>query len=129
MLTKEERVETARKMRAEGHTCAQCVIEAFPELTGDDPVLSVAAEGFGSGVGALQLMCGALSGAVMTMSLAPHQSRPKLYGAIRGVCRRFEEQEGSMMCGELKKPGRKPCVELIADTVGMVHESLYPDPV
>ena len=73
------------------------------------------------------MMCGALSGAVMVMSLAPHQSRPKLFSAIRGLCKRFEELEGSMICRELRKPGHKPCKALIADAVGLLHETLYPD--
>ena len=46
---------------------------------------------------------------------------------IKRVAEGFGRLEGSCVCRELKKPGRKPCLELITDMVGLVHTRLEND--
>lgn len=118
-MTLEQRIELARSLRAQGRTCSQCVVEAFPELAPADTLsaISAAAEGFGSGLGGKKQVCGAVTGATMAMSLAPHASRPALYSGVRKVFDDFEALNGSCICGELKQPGRKPCIDLITDAI------------
>ena len=36
----------------------------------------------------------------------------------------FKAINGSTICGELLKPGRKPCMELITDAITILHNRL-----
>ena len=128
MYTLEERLEKARRLRAEGSNCSQCVVGAFDDIIGNDmePLLR-AAHGFGSGIGGTGHMCGAVTGAAMVLGLVRDSSRPVLYGEISDVSREFEALEGALMCRELKGvEGRKPCLQLILDEVEMLHRRLFP---
>ena len=53
-------------MMRNGYNCAQAVACAFAEEAGaDEAMIFRMAEGFGSGMGTMQGVCGALVGAVM----------------------------------------------------------------
>lgn len=128
MYTLEERLGKARRLRAEGSNCSQCVVGAFDDIIGSDmePLLR-AAHGFGSGIGGTGHICGAVTGAAMVLGLVRDSSRPVLYGEISDVSREFEALEGALMCRELKGvEGRKPCLQLILDEVEMLHRRLFP---
>lgn len=124
--TIEERKELARALRREGQTCSQCVVGAFDDVAPAEVVKAVerAAEGFGSGFGAKGMTCGAVSGMTMVLSLVGARSRPKLYAGVRMMVDEFGALEGDTECAALKKPGRKPCIDLITDAVEMVHNYL-----
>ena len=128
MYTLEERLEKARRLRAEGKNCSQCVVGAFDDIIGTDmePLLR-AAHGFGSGIGGTGHMCGAVTGAAMVLGLVRDSARPVLYGEIAEVAREFEAREGALMCLDLKGvEGRKPCLQLILDEVEMLHRRVCP---
>ena len=62
----EERSEKAVALMKDGYNCAQAVACVFAEEAGaDKATVFRIAEGFGSGMGTMQGVCGALVGAVM----------------------------------------------------------------
>lgn len=124
-----QRQELARELRKQGLNCCQCVAMAFDDLTAADPqLLTALSAGFGSGFGASGEVCGAISGATMlTGLLNPSLPRPALYAQVRETMAEFSALNGSCICRELKKPGRKPCVDLITDTVAILHKRFEAD--
>lgn len=122
----EERVAKARDLRAQGYNCSQCVVMAFDDvIDGDISLLARAAHGFGSGIGASGDICGALSGSAMVLGIVNDgQPRHELYSSVRGAIDDFEKLEGYRDCRDLKKEGRRPCIDLIADAVALLHNRL-----
>lgn len=128
-MTRNERIALARSLRAEGYNCSQCVAMAFSDITGiENSVMARIAHGFGSGIGGRRETCGAVTGMTMVISAAnPDLPRPELYAKVSEAIDRFVEAEGSDECATLKRPGAKPCIDLIADTVGRLHDFLQED--
>ena len=128
-MTKEERMALARRLRGEGYNCSQCVAMAFADETGvDAATLARLSEGFGSGIGGRREVCGAVTGMTMVLSAVNSEmARPELYRRVSGAVDGFVEAEGSDVCATLKRPGAKPCIDLIADTVGRLHDILEAD--
>ena len=124
--TLEERVARARELRAQGYNCAQCVAMAFDDVTGaDNAVMARVAGGFGTGMGASGGVCGAVSGTTMVLGLVNDSDpRPELYCKVRESIQEFENLEGYLNCRDLKREGRKPCLELITDAVAMLHKRI-----
>ena len=50
--------------------------------------------------------------------------KPSLYKTIQDYSSEFKELNGSIVCGELLKPGRKPCMSLIEDAITIIHNKL-----
>lgn len=127
MYTLEERLDKARRLRASGLNCSQCVVGAFDDIIDTDmaPLLH-AAHGFGSGIGATGHICGAVSGAAMVLGLVKaDETRQVLYGRVADTIKEFEARQGALMCRDLKGvEGRKPCLQLILDEVEMLHKRL-----
>jgi C_GCAxxG_C_C family probable redox protein len=102
------KTETALKI-FETCNCAQAVITAYAEAYGleKDKALQVAA-GFGGGMGRLQEVCGAVSGAVMVLGLSSGfkegDGREKInscYALVRSLIADFTARKGSVKCLEL----------------------------
>lgn len=127
--TLEQRKELARRLRGEGRNCSQCVAMAFDDMTYvDAEVLARISSGFGSGIGGKGEVCGVMTGAAMVCGLVYDKlERPALYAKVRQPLDRFEELNGSYVCQELKRPGRKPCIDLITDGVEMLHRQFEAD--
>lgn len=124
--TLDERIARARELRSQGYNCAQCVVLAFDDLIkGDVDTIVRAAHGFGSGIGASGNICGAISGTTMILGMV-HDTlpRPELYRITREAVHAFEVLEGYTNCRDLKKEGRKPCIDLITDAVTLLHNRL-----
>lgn len=102
---------------------------SFADITGiPADTMARIAHGFGSGIGGRRETCGAVTGMTMVISAAYLTlSRPELYAKVSGAVDRFVAEEGSDVCSVLKRPGAKPCINLIADTVGMLHDYLEKD--
>lgn len=122
----EERKSRARSQRAEGYNCAQCVVMAFDDILSPSRVEAgaLAAQGLGSGFGGQGYVCGALSGATLTLGLLGESPRPALYKKVSKIFADFASLEGVVNCSDLKKPGRKPCIDLITDAVEILHRHL-----
>ena len=127
--TLEERKELARRLRAEGRNCCQRVAVAFGDMNeSETELLARISSGFGSGIGGKGEICGVMSGATMVCGLVYNQlERPALYAKVRQPLDKFEELNGSYVCQELKRPGRKPCIDLIADGVEILHRQFEAD--
>lgn len=121
MATLQERIDNALALRKQGYNCAQCVAMIF------DPSLEAATGGLGTGIGGTGHICGAATAmALVTSSLTYNgpADKPALYARVRECLNRFAELNcGDTNCCDLRKPGRKPCVELIKDAVTILHET------
>ena len=141
--------ERARALFADGYNCAQAVLCAFADET-RLPMQTAArlASGFGGGIGRMREVCGAVSGAVMTLGIVCGYDDPKdtaakaaHYARVQEFARRFREQTGSIVCGELLRgvpttPGsapeartadyyrKRPCAELVALSAQIVADML-----
>ncbi|MDE6411404.1 MAG: C-GCAxxG-C-C family protein [Clostridia bacterium] len=97
------RGEKAEQSFREGYNCTQAVVLAFmDDMKADKETLLRVAHPFGGGMGRLRLTCGAVSGAVMCLGLFfPQLKKSELYAIVQEYCRRFEEKNGSIICGRL----------------------------
>lgn len=110
-----------------GFNCAQSVVLPFCDELGIDKDTALKAlEGFGSGMGSTNYVCGALSGAVFITGLCHSNSSYKegavskhdTYALCSDVTAAFVKECGSECCRTLKgldtgKP-LKPCDECVA---------------
>ena len=142
------RCELAIAYREKGFNCAQAVLASFGDLTHlpEKEALSVSG-GFGGGIGGThEEICGALSGAVIVLSLLyPHveeydaEGKRRIYGIIKELRKRFQEKFSETCCGDLLRtkieiddrlPAAKAlgitnhCAVLIVSAVELVEEML-----
>ena len=126
--TLEERIERARALHKMGYNCSQCVVMVFDDVHGlSDDVAARVSAGFGGGVGGMRQVCGAVSGMTMITSLVKYAQptdKPMLYAEVKGVADEFKVLNGSVVCGELLRPGRKPCLALIEDAITIIDARL-----
>ncbi len=143
------KADRAKALFLEGFNCAQAVFGAFCEDFGIDFQLGVKlSSGFGGGVSRRREICGAVSGAVMVLSMVhgysdsqADEEKKKLYEEVRGVLKNFEEETGSIICRELlgleekesspvpekrteKYYAKRPCAELVYLSAKAVEEHL-----
>ncbi len=121
MVTLQERLDNAVALRSKGYNCAQCVAMTF------NPELEIPAAGLGTGIAATGHVCGcvtALSMVTSSRSYGGPADKQALYARIRPLIERFAAMNcGDTDCRDLRKPGRKPCLELIKDSVTILHEA------
>ena len=105
-----DRCAMAYDFHKQGYNCAQSVAGAFADLTGlDAKQLMAVSGGFGGGVGGSHAeLCGAVSGAVVVLSLLyPHTdgadaaAKRTLYALAKDFRQRFEAVFGKTRCGDL----------------------------
>lgn len=139
--------EEAKSLFLEGYNCAQAVFGAFaPELGFDRDTAMKLSSGFGGGMGRLREVCGAVSGMFMVFDMKHGYTSPtdkegkkELYSHIQELARRFENENGSIICKELlgltqKKSEptpddrtkeyyqKRPCAELVQLAADIVDE-------
>ena len=111
-----DRCALAYQYHKEGFNCAQSVVRAFADkIEAPLDMATAMAAGLGGGLGGTHTeLCGAVSGAVMTLGLLyPHTSgadqdgKKRVYELAKEFRRRFEEIFGNTRCGELlaSRPG------------------------
>ena len=101
--------EKARDLFLEGYNCAQAVFGAFTDVTGVDEAMAIRMSGaFGGGMGRLREVCGAVSGAIMVLSMvyapedpAAQDAKMEFYRRIQEFAGRFREMHGDIVCREL----------------------------
>ena len=108
-----DRCANAYQYHRDGYNCAQSVVAAFLDqldLTKEQAMAM--AGGFGGGVGGTRSeMCGAVSGAILVLSLlTPHTEgadtvgKKQVYGVAKEFHQRYAEAFGGLTrCGELLK--------------------------
>lgn len=124
-MTIDQRLQKAEEMRRTGANCSQCVLGAFPDITGlDEATARRVAQGLGGGVGASGDLCGVVSAMAMLQGFRTTE-KPKTYSAVRALKDEFTGACGSCLCRELKgKPGALSCDELIRRGITIFHNSL-----
>ena len=126
--TLNSRLERAMRLREEGYNCSQCVAMVFDDIHGanHDAITSLTAA-LGGGLGGLQLTCGAVAAMGMLRGVTLYGSpadKAKTYSGVRPLCEEFERRNGSLICRDLKVKHKRPCNELIADAITLLHEEL-----
>ncbi len=141
--------EKAKALFLEGYNCAQAVFGAFCDDLGYDFETAMKlSSGFGGGMGRLREVCGAVSGMFMVFDMkhgytspTDKDSKMKLYSHIQELAKRFEKENGSIICRELlglseKKSEpvpedrtkeyykKRPCAELVQLAADIVDEYL-----
>lgn len=109
MSAEEEIIERAVSMFREGYLCSESILKTFAEAQGMacEHVPKIAT-GFGGGMGRRGLVCGALTGAVMALSLkygrktlGETENYEKCMAKVQQLLKGFEETFGSTICREL----------------------------
>ncbi len=130
----EDRVQKAMENHKKGYNCCQAVACAYADLVGvDEETMFRVAEGFGAGMGGLEGVCGAISGAVMlaglktsTGNLENPNSKGKTYLESKEILERFKEKNQSIICKELKgietKKILRTCAGCIQDAAQIAEE-------
>ena len=116
-----DRCELALQYHHSGYNCAQSVLMAFADLTKLDGTTGFAVTGrLGGGVGAThQELCGAASGAVMTLGLllpftagADAEGKRRVYAQAKEFLQRFQARfDGLSRCGDLLRSRIEPTEE------------------
>jgi C_GCAxxG_C_C family probable redox protein len=144
-----ERALKAKAFFEQGYNCAQSVALAFCDETGLAPETAAKlASSFGAGMGRLREVCGAVSGALLTLGTALGYNDPKDYEAkkahyalVQEFARRFKEKNGSIVCRELLRGAevstgstpeqrtpefykKRPCPELIRQAAQITQQML-----
>lgn len=116
-----DHADIARSLFLQGYNCAQSVFCAFSDVTGlDRDYAARLASSFGGGLGRLRQVCGTVSAAAMVLGMVRGYADPNDFEAkkahyhlVQEFARRFEAQNGSIVCRELLRgvdvaPGRDP---------------------
>jgi len=122
----------------EGYNCAETILRAFRDelkLDLSDDSMKIAT-GFGGGLGQAGCMCGALTGAVMVLSLLQGRtssavSRDPAYNSARDFHQAFSDAFGASCCrvlnphefGALEQ--RKNCLKITARTADLLEQFLH----
>jgi len=106
------KTELAREYHGRGYGCAQAVLATFSQDYGlsEEAALRIAT-GFGSGMGRMCEVCGALTGAFMVIGLKYGKAATDgtrygtntetTYRLVADLAKSFESRNGSMYCREL----------------------------
>lgn len=118
-MTLEELKAEVRQLKATGANCSQCVVAMF------EPELALAAAGLGGGVCGCGLTCGAASAmAIVAAARGYHSSADKMpvYTEVKPLIEEFKQRnDGKINCSDLRRPGAKPCMELINDAIEILY--------
>lgn len=144
-----KKADFAKELFLEGYNCAQAVFGAFCEDLGIDRETGfMISSGFGGGISRRREVCGAVSGAVMALSMihgysdaSKTQEKKELYGKVREVLENIEAETGSIICRELlgleektssavpeerteKYYAKRPCAEIVYICAKAVEEHI-----
>lgn len=142
------RKEEAMKLFEEGYNCSQAVALAFSDLVDvDRSTLAKMSLSFGGGVGRMREVCGAVSGMAIILGLvygtdAPGVGKAEHYARVQELAKKFEADNGSIVCRELLKMNngvhsgpipeertsefykKRPCNELVGYAAEILEEYL-----
>ncbi len=127
--------KAATNFAEKGYNCCQSVICAYCEeySIADDDIFKVT-EGFGAGMGGLLNTCGAVTGMYMAIGMHnsagkkdnPRKTKMDTYASIRDVAEKFEEENGSIFCRDLKSVEngvqRVSCQKCVEDAAELVEK-------
>jgi len=130
-----------------GYNCAQSVLFAYAADLGLDPVDALkVSSGFGGGMGRIQSVCGAVTGAFMAIGCrfgkireGDTAAKEKTYTLVKRFAEEFRRVHGSILCSDivgcdLNTPeGRKyykdnnlteKCARCVGDSAGLLRSYL-----
>lgn len=131
------RVEETIKRHDIGYNCAQAVACTYCDLVGvDEEMMFRITEAFGAGMGGMEGTCGAVSGAcalagmkASTGNLEKPNSKKDSYQLSKEILKQFKEQNGSVVCRELKGVGTgtplRSCQDCIKDAAAIAERVLF----
>ena len=132
----EDRVQKAIENHKNGYNCCQAVACAYSDLFNiDEDTMFKISEGFGAGIGCMQGVCGALSGAVILAGLKNSSgdasnptTKASTYKLSKELLEKFKNKNSSIFCKDLKgletKKLLRSCDGCIEDAAKLVSEIL-----
>jgi C_GCAxxG_C_C family probable redox protein len=129
-------VKRAYALREKGYNCAQAVACSFADVMGmDEQELFVISEAFGGGMGGHKATCGAVSGAVLIISLLTSggsveaATKQTTYAHAGEIVDGFLAQNGTLVCSELRGDDTgivlRTCDLCVEDSVVLLHKLLH----
>ena len=137
--SKEQIVADALHNFEDKFSCSQSVVMAFAEEFGfEKKQVAAVAAGFGSGLGDTHSVCGAFSGAAMSLGLhlAGNEPdgkgvKPPIYAKVRELKANFKSEIGSEICGDIIKaaagtgvPKRERCAHCVGVAAALCYDAL-----
>ncbi|MGH0051974.1 MAG: C-GCAxxG-C-C family protein [Sphaerochaetaceae bacterium] len=128
-------VQRARAFRERGYNCAQSVACSFADVVGlDEQTLFALSEAFGGGMGGHKATCGAVSGAVLIVSLLSSggsveaATKQTSYHYANEIVDGFLRQNATLVCSELRGEDTglvlRDCDLYVEDAVILLHKLL-----
>lgn len=133
----ETRVQETIKKHDKGYNCAQAVACTYCDLVGvDEETMFKVTEGFGAGMGNMEGVCGAVSGACAlagmknsTGNMEKPDSKGRTYQLSKAIQEEFKAQNASVICRELKGVGTgkvlRSCPDCIMDAARIAEKILF----
>ena len=119
-MTKEERINHARQLHADGCNCCQSVVLAYADqLPISEEHAKAAASTFGRGVSGLGEVCGCVSGMAMVCGLTGKDK-----SVMKNLGESFKASNGDLACARLLAMGKKPCRGMVAEAAGLLADVL-----
>lgn len=125
----ESRVTEAEKRKMSGYNCAQAVACTYCDLAGlDEETAKNLTQGLAMGMGgSMEATCGALIGAVNALGLINKDPKKTMQSA-RKIISAFKEQNGTVVCKELKgvEDGivKRSCIDCVKDAAALLEKEL-----
>lgn len=123
------RVKEAVERKKCGYNCAQAVACTYCQLAGvDEETMKNLTQGFAVGMGgSMEATCGAIIGAVNALGMI-HKNPQKTMQSSRRIISKFKEQNGTVICKELKgvEDGivKRECIDCVKDAALFLEEEL-----
>lgn len=142
-----DRKQLAHDYFKQGYNCSQSVVLAFADILPIEfELLKNISSAFGGGFARTRNVCGAVSGIGMVIGLLNshleniEEDKKDIYKSVRSVSDKFEEENGTILCGELLKNlpnitsnyapsartaeyyAKRPCVKFVMDAVDYIEE-------
>ena len=125
----ESRVEQAAERKMCGYNCAQAVACTYCDLAGiDEETARNLTQGFAVGIGgSMEATCVAVIGAVNVLGLINKNPQKTMQGSRR-IIQSFKEQNGTVICKELKGINdgivKRECIACVRDAAALLEAEL-----
>ena len=125
----ESKVNEAAQRKMCGYNCAQAVACTYCKLADmDEETAKNLAQGFAVGMGgSMEATCGALIGAVMALGIIKNNPQETMQGARR-IISKFKEQNGTVVCKELKGVTdgvvKRECMDCVKEAAALLEAEL-----
>ncbi|MCI5919221.1 MAG: C-GCAxxG-C-C family protein [Roseburia sp.] len=125
----ESKVNEAAQRKMCGYNCAQAVACTYCKLADmDEETAKNLAQGFAVGMGgSMEATCGALIGAVMALGIIKNNPQETMQGARR-IISKFKEQNGTVVCKELKGVTdgvvKRECIDCVKEAAALLEAEL-----